>query len=553
MMAHTLLMVGILSGLLGLSPSALAAQPRRALLIGNATYAQSPLRNPVHDATDMATLLRSLGFEVTLHANADKPTMERAIVDFTRGVPAGSIGLFYYSGHGVQIEGLNYLLPIGGAFTQPTDVKYHAVAADWLLGRMDDSGMTVKLVILDACRNNPFGRSWTRALDRGLATMDAPQGSLIAYATSPQKTASDGTGRNSPYTAHLLREIPLPGRPIELLFKAVRVGVQQETQGAQIPWEASSLTGDFYFAASDVPGASTPPPSLTSPNAASQDVHPPDVAPLPSFSRPPSPAVLPSSGHTAPEGTGDLDHPLQADLGILTQVSLEKDERRHFGVALPAGEFKLILDARRANAKWGHLWSTVSILDHDGGELQKDVIVMNVLDFQHRAVHYFSLSSPLHLILKLDNKQEKATYWLSVYEQAAGAPPLFGSVVPQPLQPGETQTGTMEKDHDAHYRIALTPGSYKAFLDFGSTNGKHTNLIGSLQLLNTDGGLLNNLIGINQFESAYRATAAFTVKEDGVYLLRVYNQGVPVENSGGSFTGLYRVKYTTKIVPGMPQ
>jgi len=241
------------------------------------------------------------------------------------------------------------------------------------------------------------------------------------------------------------------------------------------------------------------------------------------------------------------------ELGAPTQVSLEQDERRHFGIALPGGEFKLILDARRANAKWGHLWGTVSVLDRDGGELQKDVIFMNVVDFQHRAVHYFSLPSPQSLILKLDNKQEKATYWLSVCEQAAGAPPLFGSVVLQPLQPGETQAGTMENDHDAHYRIALTPGSYKAFLDFGSTNGKQTNLVGYLQLLNADGGLLNNLIWINQFESAYRATAAFTVKADGVFLIRVYNQGVPVDHSGGSFSGLYRVKYATKIVPAVPE
>ena len=108
--------------------------------------------------------------------------------------------------------------------------------------------MEVKLLILDACRNNPSGRSWARALNRGLVTMDAPKGSLIAYSTSPGKTAEDGTGRNSPYTTHLLREISQPRRPIELMFKAVRVGVQEETKGQQTPWEASSLTGEFVFA-----------------------------------------------------------------------------------------------------------------------------------------------------------------------------------------------------------------------------------------------------------------------------------------------------------------
>ena len=235
------------------SPPVAASSPhqtqyRRALLIGNAAYADAPLRNPVNDATDMADILRRVGFEVTLLRNADKLTMEQAIEAFTRGVPRGSIGLFFFSGHGAQIDGLNYLIPIGARLNESIDVRYRAVPADWILGRMDETGMEMKLLVLDACRNNPFGRSWTRALDRGLAVMDAPKGTLIAYATSPKKTALDGTGRNSPYTARLLREVPIPGRPIELVFKAVRLGVQQETQGAQTPWEASSLTGEFYFA-----------------------------------------------------------------------------------------------------------------------------------------------------------------------------------------------------------------------------------------------------------------------------------------------------------------
>jgi uncharacterized caspase-like protein len=174
--------------------------------------------------------------------------MELAIEACTRGVPRGSVGLFFFSGHGAQIDGLNYLIPIGARLNESIDVKYRAVAVDWILGRMDETGMEVKILILDACRNNPFGRSWTRALDRGLAVMDAPKGTLIAYATSPKKTAADGTGRNSPYTARLLREVPISGRPIELVFKAVCLGVQQETQGEQTLWEASSLTGDFYFA-----------------------------------------------------------------------------------------------------------------------------------------------------------------------------------------------------------------------------------------------------------------------------------------------------------------
>jgi Caspase domain len=224
------------------------SQPRLALVIGNTAYPDSPLRNPANDATAIAALLRQLDFTVTLRLDADQPTMERAIQDFTSRVPRGSMGLFYFSGHGVQVEGFNYLIPIGGIFREPSDLRYHAVPADWVLARMDDAGMDMKVLILDACRDNPFGRNGTRTLRRGLAIMDAPRGSLIAYATSPGKTALDGAGPHSPYTAQLLRQIRVPGRPMELMFKAVREAVQRETNDQQTPWEASSVTGDFYFA-----------------------------------------------------------------------------------------------------------------------------------------------------------------------------------------------------------------------------------------------------------------------------------------------------------------
>jgi Caspase domain/Sel1 repeat len=235
-------------------PSSAAVLPRSALVIGNASYPDKPLIGPVNNATDMAALLRRRGFIVTLLHNGNKATMERAIEAFTSSVPQGAVGLFYFAGHGVQIDGLNYLLPSGERFREPSDVKYRAVQADWVLARMDDAKMAVKLLILDACRDNPFGRSWTRSLSRGLAHMDAVEGSLIAYATSPGKTALDGEGRNSPYTAQLLRHLPTPGLPVELVFKAVREGLQRETRrqcGAdackQTPWEATSLTGHFYF------------------------------------------------------------------------------------------------------------------------------------------------------------------------------------------------------------------------------------------------------------------------------------------------------------------
>lgn len=274
-----------------MAPRAAAIQRRVALVIGNAAYADNPLRNPRNDAADMATMLRQLDFDVTLLLDANQRTMAEAVRKFTTATPPGSMGLFYFSGHGVQIAEENYLIPIGTVYDVPNDVEHGAVKVNWVLRRMEEARMPVKLVILDACRNNPLGRSWTRGDRReglanpgaltepltpsarlprqaaadpaepnlpdrgwshgeqgeGLAPMEAVKGSLIAYSTSPGQTAVDGAGYNSPYTAHLLRQMPTPGQPVETMFKRVRLGVQQETNQRQIPWESSSLTGDFYF------------------------------------------------------------------------------------------------------------------------------------------------------------------------------------------------------------------------------------------------------------------------------------------------------------------
>jgi hypothetical protein len=278
-------------------PALPESQPRRALVIGNAAYPERPLRNPLHDATDLAETLRRFRFVVTLITDADKSTMERAVEDFTQGVAPQTAGLFFFAGHGVQIDGLNYLIPVGATFETTSDVKYRALLADWIVARMDESGMAVKILILDACRDNPFGRRWqSRSLHRGLAQMQAPEGTLISYSTSPGKTAADGAGRNSPFTASLLREMPQPQRPIELMFKAVRARVQDETGMHQTPWEASSLRGDFFFAPDPPPVIATAPASVTPATA------PPPTPPgAGALLAPPSPPTLPSALGTPSE------------------------------------------------------------------------------------------------------------------------------------------------------------------------------------------------------------------------------------------------------------
>ncbi len=234
-----------------LAAAAHAAETRIALVIGNSDYAGGPLPNPANDAKLIGEELAELGFDVIARRNADQTAMKRAIQEFgARLEKAGpdSVGLFYYAGHGVQLNGRNYLIPTTARIEREGDVEIEAVSADWVIEQMRYARNRLNIVILDACRNNPFTRSM-RSVDHGLATMDAPAGILIAYSTAPGSVAADGTGRNSPYTEALTHAIRDLHEPVEQVFKHVRVGVMSATSGKQVPWESSSLTGDFYFAA----------------------------------------------------------------------------------------------------------------------------------------------------------------------------------------------------------------------------------------------------------------------------------------------------------------
>lgn len=226
------------------------AEPRHAIVIGNGDYrGLGPLENPPNDARLIERELASLGFQTMLLIDADEDRMKRAIRDFGRRLRAAgseAVGLFYYAGHGVQASGQNYLIPVGADVRDESDLDIEAVEADWVLAQMESAGNAINIVVLDACRNNPFARGF-RSAERGLARMNAPTGSFIAYATAPGDVAADGTERNSPYTAALARAISTPGMQIEQVFKQVRIEVLAATGGAQTPWDSSSMTRNFVF------------------------------------------------------------------------------------------------------------------------------------------------------------------------------------------------------------------------------------------------------------------------------------------------------------------
>jgi len=219
---------------------------RVALVIGNASYKLHPLDNPKNDADDMSKALRSTGFEVIDIRDASLAQMRSAVRQFGDKLLTKDVGLVYYSGHGMEVKGRNYFIPVNADIKRSDEVADQSLDVGLILDKMETAKKGVNILIVDACRDDPFGRSF-RSGNRGLATMDAPQGTIIAFATSPGKVAADGIGRNSPYTKNLIKVMQVPNLPIEQVFKNVRRAVQEETKNQQTPWENTSLSGDFYF------------------------------------------------------------------------------------------------------------------------------------------------------------------------------------------------------------------------------------------------------------------------------------------------------------------
>jgi carboxyl-terminal processing protease len=254
--------------------SAAQAEPRVALVVGNSHYGKEigSLPNPVNDAALIAQALQQTGFQVIKVTDADQKALKRAIIDFGDKLTAAgpdSTGLFFYAGHGVQVKGMNYLVPVGADIGKESDVGLEAVSADEVLQQMEYAGSRVNIVILDACRNNPLQRGF-RSVTRGLAPMDAVRGTFIAYSTAPGSVAADGSGQNSPYTAALAKTIVQPGVGIEEAFRDVRASVMAATDNNQVPWDSSSLTAPFFFKQASAQSNTASPSAPTAKPAAAQ-------------------------------------------------------------------------------------------------------------------------------------------------------------------------------------------------------------------------------------------------------------------------------------------
>ena len=242
--------------------SAAGAKERKlALVIGNGNYRIGPLKNPVGDAKAVADSLRTLGFDVTLRTDAGLADMLDAMSRFSAGAADAAVRLVFFAGHGLQAKGKNYLLPVDADIKGEDEVAGRSADVGELIDRLGRVQHGINIVILDACRNNPFSGGEIVTADgrrlkfrglasKGLAAIDAPAGTMVAFSTSPGGVALDNAKEeHSLYIKHLIENMKTPGLPVELLFKQVRVSVARDTQRMQVPWESSSLTGEFCFKA----------------------------------------------------------------------------------------------------------------------------------------------------------------------------------------------------------------------------------------------------------------------------------------------------------------
>lgn len=273
------ILIPIIFGLLIVNPIC-ANENRIALVIGNAAYPSTPLRNPANDAVDVSATLLQLDFEVIHLENATFLEMENAVRKFGSLLKESSgIGIFFYAGHGLQVNGRNYLLPIDADIQDETEVKHKALDVDFVMGKMELAKNNVNLLILDACRNNPFERRFRSGVGRGLAQMTAPRGTVIWYATRPGKVALDGDGRNSPFTHYLVKTLKEPYMEARKIISQIAIDMYDEGF-EQEPWQEGIWLKDFYFISESKIATKDKPPPVETNKADLKITKKPDVAPI---------------------------------------------------------------------------------------------------------------------------------------------------------------------------------------------------------------------------------------------------------------------------------
>ena len=358
--------------LLGISTLDCRADKRIALVVGNSSYQTvASLNNPRNDATLIADTLRKAGFMLIgnrAQLDLDKPAFDKAIQTFGNELMGADVALFYYAGHGVQIRNVNYLVPVSANPVKEADVDFQMVDVGLILRQMEGSGTKLNLVILDACRNNPFGGRGLRGTESGLAQIRAPEGTLISYATQPGNVALDGTGNNSPYSAALAQTMLKQGLDIFQTFNQVGLQVKRATGGSQQPWVSSSpIDGSFYFTG-QTPGGpvAAAPPALPAVSSAALTQQAQPAAAAPSLAQRATAFVIEDMNQSQGSTADFLDHARKAlDDRIdyygksTARADVLKDKERYVR-SWPVRSYRLLADTIRTSCNEGQSSCQVS-------------------------------------------------------------------------------------------------------------------------------------------------------------------------------------------------
>ncbi|MBV8700832.1 MAG: caspase family protein [Bradyrhizobium sp.] len=430
-----------------------AAGKRLALVIGNSAYQHAPLlKNPRNDADDLAAMLEKLGFTVIKGIDLDKSAMDRTIQQFAAALHGADAGVFFYAGHGLQVNGVNYLVPTDAVLASATAPDFELVRLDVVQRSMERESAT-NILFLDACRNNPLARNLARSMGtrsaeigRGLAAVESGVGTLISFSTQPGNVAFDGGGRNSPFTAALLRQLAAPREDLSSLLINVRNDVMSSTQNQQVPWEHSALRAKFFFAGGQeaapsvasvtIPAAA---PAGTASNAASPDPAKPDQA-KPSIAQlwqaaptktqrqaevaQAPPAAPPIAAKAA---SADVAAPMPIDTGEIVKGRLAANKSHYWQIKAPAGRYRIVLDVRRADDASSNLMAAVEVSDPDGRKLGQ-LAGLNEIDVRRRLLATLDTTDNPRpdLILRVTGASAITDYWLGLFPADAAVPfPYF--------------------------------------------------------------------------------------------------------------------------------
>jgi len=511
------------------SPTVRAAEHRVALVIGNAAYRHAAqLQNPKNDAADMSAVLTELGFKVITGLDLDKQGMDRAIRDFAGALPGAEVGVLFYAGHGLQVGGNNYLVPIDAELTTAAALDFELVRLDLLQRTMEREAAT-NVLFLDACRDNPLSRNLARSMGtrsaeigRGLAATESGVGTLISFSTQPGNVALDGSGRNSPYAGALLKLIGKPGEDLSSMLIGVRNEVMAATRNRQVPWEHSALRARFHFAApSQSPVRPTQAPTAQAPESTRAPTHPTTAA---------EPAAAAKTAISSRAASADQNSAVPMGLGEVVRGRLGERKNYHYWkVDAAPGKYRVVIDVKRADDAHSNIQSSITALAAGGREIG-ELLRINEIEFRTRAASEIDTSANPDIVLRIGNDSSIVDYWLGVYPVAAKVVSPYFVRTPnvEPLVLGKSVAAVLEPrpstPAEAWYSASLMGIDYRISIEFKRPDGEKSNVLGSVDMFGPMGERLKGikrLCHVNAIDISARCSTKLSLAEDAQVLFRL--------------------------------